>query len=489
MLVEDFEIRMCSPDFQTDWGVVGDPITATLVKVRTGPAIFDLTVSNDSPAAQYLRRSMCGIQVKFRGKVEFLGHVYDREGGILKSSTMTVWAAEETEVFDWTLAAPVPWTVAAGSGDVAAWYSSGQIEPTALDDSAQAFPSNHESAGHYAWAYPFVSMAGFPSKVGEFLAPMLQANLARVGYDRGTVRSGGSAATSLANTGDGAPYTIVSDTNWASGVTLTPPPWVSGFDGMLPRFQTLREVVTPFMEWADENTERSFNLFVDGGIGQPITVGIRQAPAKYKTVLSEKAGTVVDGRWRSTDHTGSRVVLGGPGDVHERLFVERRYASRETTGRVVERFRDSSSAKLRYAGLDVPPVGDGAYAAYPRRYFLESRPTTREKAAVRASFAQTGGKELADSAAKYALSAVLQESGSVSYGGTAGYQLGQIVPIDVGADVPQTGRIEKVTISLTKANGLTVVPEIGSTLRGNSSKIASAVRAIANRSRRDASDR
>lgn len=488
MFVEDLQVRLCSPDFQSDWGVVGNPIYVTLTRLRTSPGLLEIQIPGDSPTREYLLREMCGLEVRLRGRVEFLGHVYQRRGSITGDGPVTVYAREETEIFDHTLAVPVPWVVPAADGELS-WASNGTIEPAALHDSAQAFPRDHESAGHYAWSYPFVSMPGYPAQVGEFLAPMLRANLSRAGYTRGTVRSGGYAASSLVNTGAGAPYTIVSNASWASGVTLTPPPWIAGFDGILPRFQTLREVVEPFMKWADEHTERSFNLFVDGEIGQPISVGIRQAPITYPTVLSERAGTVLDGDWSMTDHVGSRIILGGPGEMHKRLFVERRNAAREKAGRVVERFREATAAKLRYSGADEPPAADGTYAKWPRRFFLEARPTAREKAAVRSYFAQAGGKELSDTAATHTLSAALQESEGVFYGGMTGYQLGQKVLVDVGADLPQSGRIEKVTISLAQGSGLTVTPEIGEGIAGSDAQIARAVRAIATKTRRDASDK
>jgi hypothetical protein len=163
--------------------------------------------------------------------------------------------------------------------------------------------------------------------------------------------------------------------------------------------------------------------------------------------------------------------------------------AREVGGRIVERFRDSTSVQLRYAGNDGPAGTTRTPADWARRYFVDPRPTAGEKAAVRAAFAQAGARELEATRSVYSLSAVLEESESVFYGGQTGYQLGQKVVLDVGAGLPTEARIERVTVSVTRAEGLRVVPEIGPDLDDTEGQVARAVRSLADNRRRDASDR
>lgn len=485
---DELEVRILTPDFDEDLGVVGKFVRADMTLRRRDASELELTVDYDSEVLDLLRVENCGILVRLRGRVEFLGHV-DEERGTPEGAMFTV--VEETEEFDNTLAYPIPIPIGAGYGENG-WYSTGAVEPTALEDSAQAFPVNHESAGHYPWAfYGWDAFGESPSTVGQFLAPMMALNFARKGYARLPILSGGSNPL-LADLGNaGAPYQIVTNPGWALGGAppIGLPPWVSTFAGVLVRFQTLREVMLPFMDWADEFSERSFNMVVAERAGGGFYLGIDPGAERFPITLSEAGGTVIDYEWMRARHSGSRFVLGGPGDMHERLFVEHRVPARESTGHVVEVFKDSTSAGLRYRGEDSPPEAQGEFAGWPRRYFRETYPLTREKNAARGYFRQSAAKSAAESAPEYNLEVVLQENDEVRFGGPDGLRLGQQVELDLRAGVPIVGRIETVVVEYTADNGLEITPAVGDGVIDSDQLLARAVRALARQRRQESSDR
>lgn len=485
---DSFEIRLASPDYQEDWGLVGDPIYATLNRYRSQAALLEMSVAADSPVRELLMRDGCAVQVKFRGNTEFLGHVYLRQGGVAEDSPLIVFARDETEVFDHTLAwvMPDPLTFTGSFGGI---YSSGKIEAEEIKDYAQAFPDPWLDPGHFMWSLPYFGTGGFwdrqpPQAVGEFIGPMLLRNLARIGYERGTLFSG-NVACSLDTAGVGASQKVVSDEAanlWED--KIDPVPWVASFPGMSPRFQTLREVVSVFQAWADEHSDTSFNTFVDGEIATGpygIQVGYREGEPEYSVPLTVTAGTVVDGSWSVGEHTGSRIILGGPGEQEARLFQERRNPDRESYGRVIEVFKDATGAKLM-------AVNNTGYEGAPREYFVDANVPEPYQRTARQYFDQQGARYLADTGPETSVEVVLQESGEIYYGGESGYRLGQLVTVDLGWTEFKK-RVERVTISLSREDGLKVFPYVGSEVSSTDEAAARALRALANAQRRTTSER
>lgn len=490
LLTDSLEIRLCSPDYQEDWGVLGDPAHAVLTRLRSAADFIEIGVDAESPQRELLMRDRCGVLVRFRGRTEFIGHVYQRSGGLAPNAPITVYARAEDEVFDCTLAWVVPSPVQY-SGSWGNLYSLAGVEPSAMLDSAQAFPDPFMDPGHYMWAWPYTNSATWmfmrkPGTIGDLIGPLLARNLARVGYfGRGTLRSESSTLTA-SGTGfqaaAGAPYAVVDTDQWESPTDTVP--WAYGFDGVSPRFQTLREVIDEFRAWADRYTEKSFNLFSRGEIGagtQGIQIGYEMCADTYPVPLSVSAGTVVDGDWSITDHTGSRVILGGPGDQEQRLFQERRLSVREQQGRVIEVFKDATGAKLM-------AVNQEGYEGFARAYFVDPAVPDGYKATARRYFDQQGTRYLGEAAPETTVSVELQETSEIYYGGESGYQIGQLVTIDLGW-MQLKKRIEKVTISLTRTDGLTVSPQVGSEASSSDDVQARALRAVAVRQRRDNSER
>lgn len=489
---DSLDVRLCSPDFQEDWGVVGDPTTVVLAKSRSAAATLELTVEAGSPAYQILMREDCGVRVAFRGRCEFIGHVYLRRGGVAPDAPLTLWARDEAEIFDNTLAwvIPRPLTIAAGVG-VGSWYSSGSIEPEAFADSAQAFPRLFLDGGHYKWQIPWVnwtlatpSWKFFPPRmVGHFIGSLLDANPTRIGYTRGSLWSEDSEFH-LLNSGAGAPFYVVDEDAAATWNPLDDAPWRASFLGMAPRFQTLREVVQVFQTWADANDERSFSLYSSGEIGagpHEVRVGYRQNPEPYSVPLSVSAGTIVDGDWAVAAHEGSRIILGGPGEQEWRLFQERSLPERERTGRVIEVFKDATGANLTGS------INNPNYEP-PREYLVDNNVSDYYKSRARAYFDQQGRKALAEAAPSTTVQVELQETQDIYYGGESGYQLGQKVTLDLGWS-KVTNRVDRVTISLTRDKGLTVIPQVGDLVIDADEIYAQAIRAIANRQRRENAER
>ena len=455
---DTLEVRLCSPDYTEDWGPVGNPSTVVLTRTRHTPSVLELHVDADSPQWELLLREMCGVQVRFRGKTEFLGHVYTRRGGIQPDSPMQVWAREETEEFDNTLGWVVPERIQF-AGSFGGIFSTGQIEPTELLDQAQSFPDPWIDPGHYNWGWPYWAMPFSPIEVGHFIGPMIVSNLRRKGYARSQLVSTDGATVrpmeNLFTNAAGAPFRVVEpdrDT-WLSDRWT--PPWIGSFGGASVRFSTLREGVAPFMAWADIYTDDSFSLYADGEIGKGVVLGYRRNPQPYQVPLSASAGTVVDGSWSISDHTASRVILGGPGDMRERMFAEFRAPDREDAGRKIEVFKDSTGISLQ-----TDDTGEGQYEGWPRGYFID--PTVKEiyKERVRSNLLRAAQAVFNDAAPRRGISVELQETSEIYYGGESGYQLGQLVTVDLGW-IKFAERVEQVTISLTTDNGLTVKPQVG----------------------------
>ncbi|MDI6024459.1 hypothetical protein QBL02_13005 [Leucobacter sp. UT-8R-CII-1-4] len=491
ILNDSLVIQLASPDYQEDWGTVGDPIYATLDRYRKQAGLFEMSVAADSPVRELLMRDGCAVRVMFRGRVEFMGHVYLRQGGVAEDSPVTVFAREETEVLDHTLAwvAPKPITLAGSFGGI---YSSGSIEPAGtVKDYAQAFPDPWLDPGHYMWTIPFFYADDplawgitKPQTVGAFIGTLMQLNLARVGYKRATLFSADSHMN-MVSSSFGAPFKVVSDEAAASWERpVDPVPWVESFPGISPRFQTLREVANAFQDWADEHDDRSFNFYADGDIGigsYGVRLGYRMGETPYPVPLSVTAGTVVDGDWSVSEHSGSRIILGGPGEQHARLFQERRNADRESYGRVIETFKDATGAKLT-------AINNTGYDGAPREYFVDDQVPDGYKQTARRYFDQQGARYLNESGPETSISVTLRESGEIYYGGEAGYRLGQKVTIDLGW-IEFEKRVERVTISLSKTEGLRVLPYVGSEVATNDEAAARAMRALASHQRRTTSER
>lgn len=499
---DTLEIRLASPDYQEDWGVVGDPVYVTLDRYRRQAGVLELCIDADSPVRELLMRESCAVQVKFRGQVEFLGHVYHRAGkGVARDSPLVFYARDETETFDHTLAWVMPRPLSF-PGSFGGLYSSGKIEAEQLTDSAQAFPDPWLDPGHYMWTMPYhasgnpgswwdggSSPTARPQTVGAFLAPLLFQNLERVGYTRGSLFFGSAQVSSnfftyLTAAGQ-VSHKVISDSDRSAWVDpLKPVPWVSSFTGIAPRFQTLREVVSAFQAWADEHTETSFNVFSQGEIGVGafgIRIGLREGQAEYPVPLSVDAGTVINGEWSIGEHTGSRVILGGPGEQEARLFQERRISEREASGRVIEIFKDATGAKLM-------AVNKEGFEGFPREYFVTATVADGYKTQARGYFNQQGERYLAEAAPETTVSFELQESGEIYYGGESGYQLGQLLTIDLGW-MQFVKRLERVSISLTRTDGIKVIPFVGSDVATSDEAAARAMRALADNQRRNNSER
>lgn len=485
MLLNDtLEIRLCSPDFQEDWGVVGDPQSVTLDLTRKTASVLEMHVLASDPTWQLLLRENCGVQVRFRGRTEFLGHVYRRGGGVAPDAPMTVWARDETEEFDNTLAWVVPdRTQFAGSfGGI---YSSGNIEPTEMLDQAQSFPDPWIDPGHYNWGWPYWNLPFSPYVVGNFIGPLISRNLKRKGYTRARLVSASDTSqqdmASLTGNGAGAPYEITKSANWLA--TQWTPPWVDSFSGTTARFSTLREAVAPFMWWADLNTDESFSLFVDGQIGSDVVLGYKKNPPEYSIPLSVQSGTVVDGDWTISEHSASRVVLGGPGDLRERMFSEYRVPAREEFGRVIEAFKDATGAQL-----STDDTGESQYKGYPRSYFVDATVNDIYKQRVRNYMERAANGVFVEAGPQSGVSVELQETGEIYYGGESGYQLGQFVQIDLGwAQFRE--RVNKVTITLTRTDGLKVVPQVGEREDNADEAVAASLAALRARQRLNNSER
>lgn len=506
LLNDTLEIRLTSPDYLQDWGVVGNPLSVMLDLQRNAPSVLELTLAPDDPQLQYLLEKGCGVQVKFRGRVEFVGSVYSRRGGALPDAPVTIWAEDETAVLDHALAWPNPGF--AFKNPEFSQYTSGKLTPESPQDTAQSFPEPFVRTGHYDWALPFLSPAGpymsaggyawdwnpvygtGPQTVGMFVGPIVAVNLARLGYSRTqlSVKRANGARYDMNN-----PY----DCGWGCSKMIIVgehqggydwelnkmPPWVDSFPGSEVRFSTLREAVLTFQAWADANDERSFSFEATADVsvaGAPRYLTFAEGPEAYPVELSVASGTVVDGEWSIGDHSASRLILGGPGDMGKRLLQQRNRLDREREGRVIETFKDAT-------GVTLMRSASAEYEEWPSHYFQSDAQQTYKNRAT-GYFTQSANKLFLETGPETGLSVDLQESESVYYGGDLGYRMGQRVTVDLGWR-KFTDRINRVQIELSESNGLTVTPQVGSIEVNDDESRARALKALATRQRQQVAER
>jgi hypothetical protein len=179
-------------------------------------------------------------------------------------------------------------------------------------------------------------------------------------------------------------------------------------------------------------------------------------PAQYPRTLTDASGVVVGGSWSLTAPEVTRVVVGGPGEGVDRVFVEVVDTAAEAEwGLVLEQFADAR---------DVTEGPDLAVR-------LEQR----------------GWERLAEAKAKAGLAVSLSETSTFRVH-PSGLWVGTRVRLDVGTVVVEDV-LREAPMSFTRDNGFQATPLVGERSDDPSVSLARAVAGIARGLRRLTSER
>lgn len=217
-----------------------------------------------------------------------------------------------------------------------------------------------------------------------------------------------------------------------------------------------------------------------------ITVDVYE-PDVWDMPLTVNSGVVVGGSWSIQSPTTTRAILGGPGDLADRHFINYTTGSsalEAAWGDVVEVFKDAtSSADLIYPeGITVEEQKVAKY------YELRTDVTTAQKTTYRNSLNAFGAKAIADGSPKFGITAELSETETFTFGGTTGVQLGDTVTIEGLGGTLYEDIITECKFDFGDQK-FQVTPIVGKRVDDPSVQIANAINTLANSQRRISSDR
>lgn len=217
-----------------------------------------------------------------------------------------------------------------------------------------------------------------------------------------------------------------------------------------------------------------------------ITVDV-YTPDVWDMPLTVSSGVVVGGSWSIQSPTVTRAILGAPGDLADRHFINYTTGSSalETEwGDLVEIFRDAtSSADLIYPeGVTVEELKVAKY------YELRTDVSTAQKTTYRNSLNAAGAKALAEGAAKFGITAELAETETFTFGGTTGVQLGDTVTVEGLGGTLYQDIITECRFDFGDQQ-FTVTPIVGKRVDDPNVQIANAITTLANSQRRISTDR
>ena len=217
-----------------------------------------------------------------------------------------------------------------------------------------------------------------------------------------------------------------------------------------------------------------------------ITVDVYE-PEVWDMPLTVNSGVIVGGSWSIQSPTATRAILGGPGDLADRHFVN--YTTGSSTienewGDLVEIFRDATSS----ADLIYPEGVAFDETRVPKYYELRSDIPTNQKTTYRNSLNASGKRALDDGAAKFGITAELAETETFTFGGTTGVQLGDQVTVEGLSGTLYTDVITECQFNFGNKK-FQVTPIVGKRVDDPNVQIANAITNLANSQRRISTDR
>lgn len=432
-----------------EWvGTIGNPIAINGTVVFNGLSTFTIEVSATDPIVSDLLEYGARITMVYRDAQLFSGMITEVSGSLVRNGSITVTLNSDWRLLQNTLA----WIRPAGA-----------LEPTAI---SVKNVDNVNALGQ-AWLPGGSTTQGTSGTV-----------IGQVGYYQwaSSVVYAETALKTLITenlvTRLGRPVTVAADLN-RGGDIKTP--------GLLPEVRMAR---------LDDVCTRILDL---DGLGLKLEQATRTStitadvfePGVWDMPLTVDSGVVSGGSWSVMAPTGTRVVLGGAGDLAARHFVSALDGTglEAEWGDVVEIFRDATSA----SDLEWPENLDDSQQV-PKYYELRSDVSAALKAKYRASLVAAGSLGLAEGTPKFGVNAQLSETEAFHFGGSDGIQLGDLVTIQGVTGALYTDRITECSFNF--GNGVfEVIPVVGIRTDDPDRQLAQAIATLATAQRRISKDR
>jgi hypothetical protein len=216
-----------------------------------------------------------------------------------------------------------------------------------------------------------------------------------------------------------------------------------------------------------------------------ITVDV-YTPTTWDMPLTADSGVIVDGSWSVNYPSATRVILGGPGDLADRMFkgyvdgtgLEAQY------GDIIERFRDATSS----ADMIWPEQPFSVDLQVAKYYLLRSEITAAQKTTFTNSLAASAKIALDEGLPTAGINATLSETETFHFGGTDGIQLGDTVQVQGLTGLLYTETVTAAEFTYTQ-DEFTVNPIIGTRSDDPTYQLAETIRTIATAQRRISKDR
>ena len=431
-------------------GRIGNPISIRGSVVFNGLSTFTVEVSADDRLVPDLIAYGARVTMIYKDKQLFSGMITGVTGSLLSSGSVFLEMQSDWRILQNTVALVRP---------------GNQIEATAIS----VKNNDNPAAQAQAWLPGGATTQGTSG-----------TTLGQVGYYQwasGVVYSETALKTIIGEnviTRLGRPVTLATDLNRGGNIKAA---------GKLPevRMQRLEDVCLEILSFD------GLGLTLQQATrANTITVDVYE-PDVWDMPLTVNSGVIVGGSWSIQSPTATRAILGAPGDLADRQFVN--YTTGSSTveaewGDLVEVFRDAtSSADLIYPeGVTVEELKVAKY------YELRTDVTTAQKTTYRNSLNAAGKRALDEGAAKFGITAELAETETFTFGGTTGVQLGDQVTIE-----GLNGTLYQDIITECKFDfgdqKLKVTPIVGKRVDDPNVQIANAITTLANSQRRISTDR
>lgn len=431
-------------------GKIGNPISIRGSVVFNGLSTFTVEVSANDRIVPALVEPGARVTMIYKDALLFSGMVTGVTGSLLSSGSVFIDLQSDWRILQNTVALIRP---------------GNQIEATTISIKNQ----DHATDQAQAWLPGGASTQGTSG-----------TTIGQVGYyqwDAGVVYSETALKTVISeNVVDrlARPVTVATDLERGGDIKTA---------GKLPSFRM------------DRLDDVCLEILSFDGLGLTVQQGYREdtitvdvfEPEVWDMPLTVNSGVITEGSWSMQSPTLTRTILGGPGDLADRHFIN--YTTGASTvegtyGDVVEVFKDAtSSSELLY------PEGV-AYdeTRVPKYYELRGDISAGQKATYRASLNAAGLKAFTEGQAKFGITAELAETATFTFGGTNGVQLGDLVTIEGLGGVLYTDVITECRFEFGDQK-FVVTPLVGQRVDDPNKQIANAITTLANSQRRISTDR
>jgi hypothetical protein len=408
-------------------GVLGSPRSVTGSFMRHRPGSFQFVVSATDPMLEDIFRKGARVGITYRGVDEFSGMRRNVTGSLTASGDVQFTVQGDRRLLDNHLA----------------WIDpQGPVFPTSLD------PLTPAGRGQSNLPIPALS-AG---------AGTVDGQTGYVQWPDGSIPDG----RYVAETAESAIKWILEQNliNRLGKRVRIAPDLKRGGDPVFPnvRMATLSEAIQPIL-----NESGLRVTMIQHPNDEFITIDVEESD-EYGPALTAASGVVGGGTWSLNPPTTTRAMVGGPGDIAERMFWEVRDQNglEDEYGDSIEVFRDATGANLQWPSS----LADAFRVA---KYYL-----------LRPEVAEDG---LEDGAPTTSVAAELSESGEFAYGGPDGVRLGTRCRVQAANEQVYADVIGEAKLNYGP-DGLSVVPVLGSITDDPNRKTAEAIMRLATSQRK-----